>query len=131
MKFCRITENGLFRKAYKSGKRKGSRSLTVFVLKDRAAEHLRRSHPERIIVNRLGISASKKVGGAVQRNRAKRVIRAAYREASTDIRRGHLIVISARGAIIGKKSTEVARELKKAFAELGMTVADKPQNEEK
>ena len=97
-----------------------------------AAKRLKKDNPQKEYINRLGITVTKKLGGAVCRNRAKRVIRAAYREASADIRRGFLIVISARGAIIGKKSTDVARELKKAFAELGMTVADTPsQTEEK
>ena len=122
MKFCRITENGLFRKAYKSGKRKGSRSLTVFVLRDRAAEYLRKSHPERLIVNRLGISASKKVGGAVQRNRAKRVLREAYRHIDKEfgIKTGFLIVMVAREATTAVKEGKVETDLKNALTALGM-----------
>ena len=131
MKETAITENHLYNKAYARGKKFVGRYVAVYVLKDLAAKKLKKANPQKEYLNRLGISVTKKLGGAVCRNRAKRVIRAAYREVSADIKRGHLIVISARGAIVGKKSTEVARELKKAFAELEMTVADKPQNEEK
>ena len=131
MKETAITENHLYNKAYTRGKKFVGRYVAVYVLKDLAAKRLKNANPQKEYLNRLGISVTKKLGGAVCRNRAKRVIRAAYREASTDIRRGFLIVIRARGAIVGRKSTEVARELKKAFDELGMNAADKPQNEEK
>ena len=122
MKFLRIKENGLFRKAYKAGRRKGSRTVTVFVLKDRAAEYLRRSHPERLIVNRLGISASKKVGGAVQRNRAKRVIREAYREIDKTygIKKGFLIVITPRPECTVTKMQNVKNDLLYCLRSLDM-----------
>lgn len=122
MKFLRIKENGLFRKAYKSGKRKGSHTLTVFVLRDRAAEFLRKSHPEHVIVNRLGISASKKVGGAVQRNRAKRVIREAYREIDKTygIKKGFLIVITPRPECTVKKMQSVKNDLLYCLRSLDM-----------
>lgn len=131
MKETAITENHLYHKAYTRGKKFVGRYVAVYVLKDLAAKRLKNANPQKEYLNRLGITVTKKLGGAVCRNRAKRVIRAAYREASLNIKRGHLIVISARGAIVGKKSTDVVRELKKAFAELGMTMADKPQSEEK
>ena len=132
MKETAITENHLYNKTYTRGKKFVGRYVAVYVLKDLAARRLKAANPQKEYINRLGITVTKKLGGAVCRNRAKRVIRAAYREASADIRRGFLIVISARGAIIGKKSTDVARELKKAFAELGMTVAETTsQTEEK
>lgn len=131
MKETAITENHLYHKAYTRGKKFVGRYVAVYVLKDLAAKRLKSANPQKEYLNRLGITVTKKLGGAVCRNRAKRVIRAAYREVAQDIKRGFLIVISARGAIVDRKSTDVARELKKAFAELGMTVADKPQNEEK
>ena len=132
MKETAITENHLYNKTYTRGKKFVGRYVAVYVLKDLAARRLKAANPQKEYINRLGITVTKKLGGAVCRNRAKRVIRAAYREASADIKRGFLIVISARGAIIGKKSTDVARELKKAFAELGMTVTDMAsQTEEK
>ena len=126
MKFLRITENGIFRKAYKAGKRKGSRTLTVFVLRDRAAEYLRKRHPRREIVTRLGISASKKVGGAVQRNRAKRVIREAYREIDKTfgIKKGFLIVITPRPECAVSKMQSVKNDLQYCLRSLDMLGVD-------
>ena len=63
---------------------------------------------------------SKKLGGAVARNRAKRLIRAGYDVVKPNVRTGNLIVIGARGAILGKKSTQVAVELETAFKTLGL-----------
>ena len=126
MKEIAITENHLYHKSYTRGKKFVGRYVAVYVLKDLAAKKLMRANPTGEYVNRLGITVTKKLGGAVCRNRAKRVIRAAYRENANALKRGFLIVISARGAIIGKKSTDVSRELKKAFDELGMTMTDKP-----
>lgn len=98
MKLQAITENHLYKKAYRAGKKKSSRTVSVYVLRDKAAGLLRRRHPEKITVNRIGISASKKIGGAVQRNRAKRVIREAYRSIDKrfGVKRGWLIVIVPR-----------------------------------
>ena len=120
MKNIAIKENHLYNKAYKNGKRFVGRYVAVYVLRDLAANKLKKQNPMGEYVNRLGISVSKKIGGAVERNRAKRIIRAAYEPLRRDLRLGNLIVISARGAINGKKSTDVERELRLAFTKLGM-----------
>lgn len=54
--------------------------------------------------NRLGITASKKIGNAVHRNRAKRLIRLAYRNSEINMPVGIDIVIVARSAICDVKS---------------------------
>ena len=120
MKNVAIKENHLYQKAYKSGGRFVGKTVAVYVLKDLAAGKLRRAHPEKKLCNRLGLSVSKKIGGAVVRNRAKRVIRAAYDPLRDELRCGFLIVISARGAIVGTKSTDVRTELEAAFRKLGL-----------
>lgn len=81
---------------------------------------MRKAHPEKKYVNRLGLSVSKKLGGAVERNRAKRVIRAAYDVHKERLKTGNLIVISPRTAILTVKSQAVAAELGGLFAELGL-----------
>lgn len=130
MKNIAIRENHLYNKAYKSGKRFVGKTVAVYVLRDYAAGRLRRAHPEGKTVNRVGLSVSKKLGGAVVRNRAKRIIRAAFDETKGDLRTGFLIVISARGAAVGKKSTDVARDLRQAWTKLEMwaTPPEAPAN---
>ena len=93
-----IRENHLFRKTYKQGRKKGAATLVVYVLRDKSAALLKKQNPLKEKLNRVGISASKKIGGAVQRNRAKRVVREAYRmiDNETGIKKGFLIVIVPR-----------------------------------
>ena len=98
MKQFSIRENHLYRKTYKQGRKKGSPTVVVYVLRDKAAALLKKQNPLKEKLNRVGISASKKIGGAVQRNRAKRVVREAYRmiDKETGIKKGYLIVIVPR-----------------------------------
>ena len=120
MKFPAIKEHHLYNKAYRQGKHFFGRYICVYVLKDTHAKLLQKSHPQRLIVNRFGISVSKKIGTAVKRNRAKRIIRAAYAPLEDILLKGYLIVISAKPEIVGKKSADIARELKYAFSKLDM-----------
>ena len=124
MKFRAIRENHLYNKAYSKGKRAVFPTIAVYVLPDYAARRLRRAHPMHINVNRIGITASKKLGGAVARNRAKRVIREAYRSvaAAHRVKTGFLIVIAAREPATRVKSTQVSRELYAALGRLDMLV---------
>lgn len=69
---------------------------------------------------RLGITVSKKLGGAVERNRAKRVIRAAFRMCAQNIAPGNDFVIVARTKILTVKSTDVAVYLKKQLKNSGL-----------
>ena len=122
MKETAIKENHLYLKAFRQGGRFVGRTVAVYVLKDYAAKRLMLAHPEKKYVNRLGLSVTKKVGGAVQRNRAKRIIRAAYRELvkKKPLRTGYLIVISAKPEIAGKSSRDVYADLSRAMHKLDM-----------
>ena len=132
MKHSAIKEHHLYNKVFRRGDRFVGKLITVHILTDYAAKKRMLAHPERRFTNRIGLSVTKKVGGAVLRNRAKRIIRAGLRtvEASTPLRQGKLIVISARTDIVGAKSTDVARELSLAFKKLDMR-ADLPSGGKK
>ena len=131
MKYTTLKEHHLYNKTFKRGKSFVGRSIAVYVLKDYAAERLARANPEKKQFNRLGLSVSKKLGGAVVRNRVKRIIRAAYDSRKADIKVGYLIVISARSAAANKKSTDNACELDKAFSFLQMYAESTAQNKDK
>ena len=128
MKFTAIRQNHLYQKAYRSGSRKSSHTLTVYVLRDKMANLLRKRHPLKETVNRIGISASKKVGGAVQRNRAKRVIREAYRkiDKTFGVRRGYLIVIVPKPACTVCKASEAERDLAYCLRSLSLLREEAP-----
>ena len=122
MKFKAICENHLYSKAYSKGKRAVTSALAVYVLPDYAAKRLAKSHPERKIVNRIGLTTSTKLGGAVIRSRCRRILREGLRaiEKEKELKKGFLIVIAARSAAVSKKSCDIKNELDAAFTKLGM-----------
>ena len=63
----RIRRRAEFKRVYEHGARIHGRFSTIFAL------------PNLTTTGRLGIAATKKLGGAVQRNRAKRLIREIFR----------------------------------------------------
>ena len=122
MKHSAIKENHLYNKVFRRGDRYIGKLVTVHVLTDFAAKRRMLAHPQKKWTNRVGLSVSKKLGGAVERNRAKRIIRAALRQVETEtpLKTGKLIVIGARTDIVGKTSSHVYRELSTAFRKLDM-----------
>ena len=122
MKFNAITENHLYSKAYSKGKRAVTSALAVYVLPDYAAKRRAAAHPEKKITNRIGLTASTKLGGAVVRSRVRRILRAGLvsLEADRPLKQGFLIVIAARSASVGLKSTDIRAHLETAFEKLGM-----------
>ena len=128
MKNFAIKENHLYGKTFRKGKCFVGKYVAVYVLRDLAAERIRRDNPEKKYLNRLGLSVTKKIGGAVARNRAKRIIRAAYDTCKNDLKTGFLIVISARTSISGRTSKEIEGDLNAAFVKLSMLSGQKDDN---
>lgn len=124
MKEKAISENHLYRKAYSGGSRAVSKTVAVYVLKDKKALAYKKANPEKKAINRVGISVSKKIGGAVERNRAKRVIREAYRQLKTGIgiKTGYLVVIAARESATTEKMQGVLRDLQYCLRKTGMFI---------
>lgn len=94
---------------------------------------MKKANPEKKTINRIGIQASKKVGGAVARNRAKRVVREAYRKIDKEygIKQGRLIVITPYPSAAELKMQDVMRDLRYCLSKLDMLMtSDKPQQEE-
>ena len=122
MKITPITENHLYQKAYAKGKRYVTPAVAVYVLPDYKARELQKAHPKRIKVNRVGLTVSKKIGGAVVRSRVRRILREAYRhiEAKRPLKKGFLLVFAAREPSASMKSTEMASQLGYALKRLEM-----------
>ena len=104
----KIKENYIFRKAYRKGTSLVCPFAVVYVLKN-----------PRVNV-RLGITTGKKIGNAVCRNRARRVITAAFRSVLPEVLSGYDFVIVARSRILTVKSTKVADAFQKLFKEAGL-----------
>lgn len=126
MKYTTIKEHHLYDKAFRKGTRFGGRFVSVFVLRDYAAKRLMLENPRKTAYNRFGVSVGKKVGGAVQRSRVKRILRAGYRAVEPELKTGFLIVIAPRMGILEAKSTDVERDLRRGFAKIGMFRENEP-----
>jgi len=127
LKRIAITENHLFSKAYSKGKKFWTPTVAVYVLNDYHAARLKKENPEKKFINRIGLTVTKKTGGAVERNRCKRVLREALRsvEINYGLRAGFLIVLVAQNATVKAKAPVVAADLLNAFSRLGMLMPRK------
>jgi ribonuclease P protein component len=74
-------------------------------------------HGEHVVVflakgeDRVAVIAGRKVGKAVQRNRARRVLRMAWRDVRGQVA-GDDAVLIARASIVGARSPEIASEIR-------------------
>ena len=120
MKNTPITENHLFVKAYTRGKSIKGQYVVVYALKDKAAARFIKADPCHREINRLGLTTSKKIGGAVVRNRARRLMREAYRltEKENTVRHGYLLVIAAKTTIADADLHGVRSDIEDALIRL-------------
>ena len=114
-KFVPLNENKDFRRIYAKGKSYVSSSVITYVSKNRCKQI------------RVGITTSKKIGNAVQRNRARRLIRESVRHLTEDIKDGYDLVFVARAKTPQVKSTQLMPVLKKQI--LSLTSPDSQKRE--
>ena len=106
-----------FTRIYKQGKSKGSRFAVILYRKNG------------LKITRTAFVASKKVGNSVERNRARRVMRAAYRAIEPDVKKGKDIIFVARNSINGCKEPEVEKKLRKTLGVCGLLTDSRKNNE--
>ena len=96
-----------FRRLYGRGKSFVHPVLVTYIMRNRTG------------CCRIGITTGKKVGNAVQRNRARRIILAAFREIFPAVSDGYDIVFVARSKTPFVKSTDICKVLIKQLKEAG------------
>ena len=110
----RLSRSGEFERVYREGRSHASRHLVVYAF-PRSDEE---TEP------RLGISVGRKLGGAVERNRIKRLLREAFWAGAKELTPGHDFVIVARPAAgeLAREGGEPAIEqaLRSVLAEAGL-----------
>src|SRR5215217_475810 len=92
----RLSRSGEFERVYREGRSHASRHLVVYAFPREPGDD---AEP------RLGVSVGRKLGGAVERNRIKRLLREAFWARADGLEEGHDFVIVARPA-----AGELARE---------------------
>ena len=97
----RIRRHADFQDVYKRGIRIPGRYATLFCLA-RSDE-----------LGRLGVAATRKLGGAVERNRAKRLIREVFRR--TNLARGFDVVVVPRRELLDASLTAVESDYRTAI----------------
>lgn len=108
-----LKQNYEFRRLYQRGASAVGGGMVLYCQKNRLGH------------NRLGITASVKLGNAVKRNRARRRLREVYRLNSPQLRQGWDIILVARGRTL----TAPWKELNGTFLRLSRKLdilADKP-----
>jgi ribonuclease P protein component len=106
----RLSRSAEFERVYRQGRSKGNRFLVLYAFPREDAE------PE--AGPRLGLSVSRRVGGAVDRTRVKRVLREAFWEEARRLPTGSDYVVVARPEARDLAEREGMHGVRRALAEL-------------
>jgi ribonuclease P protein component len=103
----RLSRSAEFERVYRQGRSTANRELVLYTFPNPSAER-----------PRVGLSVSRKVGGAVQRNKVKRLLREAFARHERLLPPGHDIVVVARPDALELAEREGLDGLDTALGEL-------------
>ena len=107
-----LTENTLFKRLYYRGKKSISPQMVLYYM------------PNRLNINRLGITVSTKIGHAVVRNRMRRLVREAYRSEEQQCKAGYDLVVVVRSGMLNSNYRKICNSMNKMLKEAGIRLAD-------
>jgi ribonuclease P protein component len=118
----RLSRSAEFERVYRQGRSTANRHLVLYTFPNPSADR-----------PRLGLSVSRKVGGAVERNHVKRLLREAFAHAEAGLRSGQDVVVVARPSAAELVEREGLAGVDAALGELivkaGLRAGDAPDGE--
>lgn len=139
----RILKRADFQRVYSDGRKAGGRYVVVFCLRHSAdgpdvgeaidqggadaAGPIPEQAEERIGGWRVGITATRKSGNAVQRNRQRRLVREFFRSHGESILGGTDYVVNTRRSVNGANFADVERDLLRTLDKLGRLAGHGPE----
>ena len=114
----RLSRSAEFERVYRQGRATANRYLALYTFPNASVDE-----------PRLGLSVSRKVGGAVSRNRVKRLLREAFARAEGGLRPGQDVVVVARPGAAELAEREGLAGLEASLTELidKAGIADGPE----
>ena len=119
----RLSRSAEFERVYRQGRSKANRFLVLYVFphEDEAGDDVQAPGP------RLGLSVSRRVGGAVDRTRVKRVLREAFWAEAPRLPEGADYVVVARPEARDLAEREGMPGMRRALAELVEAMGGRPE----
>ncbi|MEA2313795.1 MAG: ribonuclease protein component [Solirubrobacteraceae bacterium] len=118
----RLSRSAEFERVYRNGRSTANRHLVLYAFPNPGAQG-----------PRLGLSVSRKVGGAVERNRIKRLLREAFTRAGEGLSADQDVVLVARppaGELIAREGLAgVEASLAELISKAGLRAAPAAQGE--
>ena len=121
---ARLSRSAEFERVYRQGRSHSNRHLVLYAFANQADER-----------PRLGLSVSRKVGGAVERNRVKRLLREAFARLEAELPPGQDLVLVARPESRVLAEREGLAGIQSALSDLlergGLRAAARPPREQR
>ena len=124
-----LTRNHEFRRLYGKGQSAASQTMVVYCRRN-GRERLTGRAPgsgDKLPANRLGLTASTKLGNAVHRNRIRRRLREAYRLTEPQLKQGFDIVIVARVRAFDAPFSVLLADFRRLARKTGLLEGSQPE----